>query len=72
MARREAAMVRLAARSHAGIGSIRGMLARMTAEPPTSPSIAHFEWGRITVTAYGDLKDAKLWPGGGALIHSTC
>lgn len=34
------------------------------AETPRSPSIDHFEWGRISVAAYGDFKDVKLWPGG--------
>jgi hypothetical protein len=43
------------------------------AETPRSPSIDHFEWGRISVAVYGpsaaerrvdNYKDAKLWPGG--------
>lgn len=34
------------------------------AETPRSPSIDHFEWGRILVSAYGSFKDVKLWPGG--------
>ncbi|HVI03318.1 MAG TPA: Mth938-like domain-containing protein [Enhygromyxa sp.] len=34
------------------------------AETPRSPSIDHFEWGRISVAAYGNFKDVKLWPGG--------
>jgi hypothetical protein len=45
----------------------------MSAETPKSPSIDNFEWGRISVAAYGPsaaerrvdtYKDVKLWPGG--------
>ena len=36
----------------------------MSAETPRSPTIDHFEWGRLSVALYGELKDAKLWPGG--------
>lgn len=36
----------------------------MSADPPKSPSVDHFEWGRISVAAYGTFKDVKLWPGG--------
>ncbi len=36
----------------------------MSATPPRSPTIAHFEWGRLCVALYGEFKDAKLWPDG--------
>lgn len=32
--------------------------------PDPSPAILAIEWGRITIEAIGDVKDAKLWPGG--------
>lgn len=30
----------------------------------TSPAIEHFEWGRIRIAGVGEVKDAKLYPGG--------
>jgi hypothetical protein len=39
----------------------------MTATPPKSPIIDHFEWGRISIAGFGDFKDAKIWPAGARL-----
>jgi hypothetical protein len=30
-----------------------------------SPQILDHEWGRIVIDGVGEVKDAKLWPGGG-------
>ncbi len=30
-----------------------------------SPRVLDLEWGRMVIEGVGDVKDAKLWPGGG-------
>ncbi|MFL6241784.1 MAG: hypothetical protein ACJ73V_02010 [Acidimicrobiia bacterium] len=37
----------------------------MTARAGSSPRVRRHGWGTIDVEGVGELRDAKLWPGGG-------